>query len=256
MTAGSAVNGRHVVGFLTAAASVALATVGATLSVPAGSVDIPNNRLETGVLALDVSLGQGVDAPLEFSGLVPGDTSVQRVWVVRNERTSPVPATVTLTIGHLTDVAAPCDTARDKALAEIAAGIGGCTVKGNDVSGIPHQGNASRLLSFAITSSDVEDGPVACEGDRGQRSLLASSAPGNLRSLALAHGGAGTRLRLGTSARKDLVLRPGQGVCISVIARWRSSGQRTPTPSRPGDNAAQGDTMRVRARFDLVQVHS
>ena len=236
-----------VAGVLAGLSAIALAGIGATYSDPVGTSPVRHNAVGAGVLQLDLT-GGSADARLTFAGLMPGGSDRQLVWVATNDVSSTLGGTIAVRFTDLVDVAAPCAVSRGKALGEIASGIGGCTVAGEQVSGTPQQGNLSRVLAVGIDYAPTADDAAGCAAGGG-RPLLAFDGPGDLRTL----GGDDYQL---TDGSAPLVLQPGQGVCLAVTARWPAAG--TPAeqadPEHPTDDAAQGDALRVGVRFELTQV--
>jgi hypothetical protein len=237
-----------VAGVLAGLSAIALAGIGATYSDPVGSSPVRDNTVGAGVLQLDLT-GGSADARLEFAGLMPGGSDRHLVWVATNDASSTIVGTIAVRFTDLVDVAAPCAVSRGKALGEIASGIAGCTVSGEQVSGTPQQGNLSRVLAVGIDYAAASGGAAGCGPGDGGWSLLADNGPGDLRTL----GREDYQLTDGTS---PLVLLPGQGVCLSVTARWPATGVpvERADPEHPTDDAAQGDALRVGVRFELTQV--
>jgi hypothetical protein len=235
---------------LAAAGLVALGALGPTGADPIASTDVPANHVGVGALQLDLSGGSASTA-LSFDGLFPGGQSRQLFWVARNDDASSMPGTLSISFDHLIDTPAPCDISIDKARAEVASGVTGCTIAGDHVSGTPSQGNLSRKVALDVRYVPATDAGGCTSG--GGPSLLSSAAPGNLRA-ALEQS---TPLRT-PDDDAPLLLAPGQGLCIEAIASWPETPatEQAPDPQHPSDNAAQDDSFRVRARFVLSQVGS
>jgi hypothetical protein len=242
-------NRRLAAGILAGAAAVALGVLGAvraTYSEPVGSAQVPDNAVGVAVLQLD--LDGGADAELDLTGLMPGQTHGQRFWLAASDPLSSVGGTLTIRFSDLVDTPAACSFSRGKALAEIESGIAGCTVSGEHVTGTPAQGNLSRLIAVQVGYGGTARNAADCGSGDGERSLLADDGPGDLRRLSqdayqLVDGGA------------PMVLSPGEGVCVAVTAAWPPDvNQGHADPEHPTDNAAQGDSLKLRARFQLTQV--
>lgn len=243
-------NRKLLAGAFAGAAAVSLVVVGATYSEPVSSAQVPHNAVGAGVLQLDLH-SDGADARLTFRGLMPGDTNRQRFWIAANDVSSTVAGALAVRFDRVIDTPAPCGVSRGKALGEIASGIGGCTVSGDQVSGTPRQGNVSRLLAVRIGYVSSAGDAESCTADAGERSLLADNRPGNLRRV-------GRHLYLLEDGTAPLVLFPGHGACLAVTAAWPPGTTRAGSadPDRPVDDAAQGDTLQVQVHFQLTQVAS
>lgn len=243
-------NRRLVVGILAGLAAIALAFVGGTYSNPVGSAQVPENAVGAGVLQLDLH-GGGAHAQLDFRTLMPGATDRKLFWLAGNDPVSTMGGTLTLRFDHLADVAAPCSVSRDKALGEIASGIGGCTVSGERISGTPAQGNLSRLLALRVGYDTGAADAASCANDTGYQPLFPDQGPGNLRL------DAGHDYVL-TDGSTPLVVSPGHGVCLAVSAVWPPDENPVDQadPEHPVDNAAQGDALGVQVHFTLNQVTS
>jgi hypothetical protein len=242
------VNRSLIVATLAALAAVALVVVGATYAAPTRSVDVGPDRLGAGVLQLDLAGGDAA-ATLTFAGLMPGHRTDRLMWVATNDPRSTTEATLALTIDHLVDRPGPCRLTVSKARAEIASGIGGCTVEGESAAGTPAQGNLSRLVELDVRYAGAAPGSCA-QADPAEL-LLPATGPGNLRTLA----GASLPLKR-ADGTGELSLAPGTGVCLAVGLNW-PPGAYSAAPDRdhPLDNAAEGDTLSVRVVFSLTQVH-
>ena len=247
-------NRRLVAGVLAGAAAVALGVLGATgvdtYSNPVAEAGVPGNAVGAGMLQLDLH-GGGADAQLDFRRLTPGAADRRLFWVAANDANSSVVGTLAIRFGEVVDTPAPCAVSRGKALGEIQSGIGGCTVSGEHISGTPQQGNLSRLVAVRIDYKPAAGDAASCAAGDGERSLLADDSVGNLRGV----GGRAYILKDGTT---PLVLAPGQGACLSVTAVWPPGANPADgaDPEHPTDNAAQGDALRMRVRFELSQVTS
>lgn len=241
-----------IVATLAASAAVALVAVGGTHSAPTHSVDVGPDRLGAGVLRLDLAGGDAA-ATLSFADLMPGQRSQRLVWLATNDPFSTTAATLALTIDQLTDRPGPCDTTVSKARAEIDSGIGGCTVHGDSAAGTPAQGNLSRLVELDVRYAVASDSPASCAHTDPARVLLPTAGPGNLRTLAA--NGTPMSLRRADGSGEP-ALPPGAGVCLAVALNW-PPGVNSAAPDRdhPLDNAAEGDTLRVRVVFSLTQAH-
>lgn len=245
---------RLLTGALAAAAAVALGVGGGTYSAFSDSADVPGSTVAAGVLLLDLGPSGSADTAVSFQDLVPGAASARAMWVAANDAASGPAATLRLTLQHLVDVPAPCDTSRGKALGEIASGIGGCAVSGESVSGMPVQGNLSRVLQVDLTAGPATAGSSSCAGGADTAAVaLPWTGRGNLRTAARANAGAGTTVEL-TDGATPLILRPGQGVCVTVRVSWPAAAAASDR-EHPTDDAAQGDALSLGVRFDLTQVH-
>ena len=249
-------NRKLVLGVLSGLAAIALALGGTTYSAFSDFGQVDGNVVGAGFLQLNLGAGGSADASLRFGQVMPGSTTGQAIWADSADGNGVPDANLFLTLRNLVDHAGPCDTSRGKATGEIASGIGGCTVVGDVVTGTPAQGNLSRVLSFEVAYFPGVDNAAACrDGQNSQpRKVILARSPGNLHESA----SAGTRYELkqddGTT---PLVLAPGAGVCIGIEAAWPGDDNPPgrPNPGYPSDNAAQGDSLSVDVRFDLVQVN-
>lgn len=233
-------NGKLASGVLAGVAALALAGVGSTLSAPTSGADVTPNVVRAGILHLDLGADGRASTTMSFAGILPGERRDQLIWVAANDRASTVRGTVALTFGRPHDVAAPCRTSSDKAEAEIASGISGCTIRDGQASGIPAQGNLSRVLTVDIRSAV---------------GTAADCAPGaSARSATTGLFAAGGRtIPLGDDDG-PAVISPGHGVCVGISVEWPETSGATPDPQHPLDNAAQDDSVSVDVRFDLTQV--
>ncbi|GAB2457036.1 hypothetical protein [Jatrophihabitans fulvus] len=222
--------------------ALATATTSASAPSPVHSVDIDGNHVATGALHLDLTGGEGT-VDLAVSGLLPGGQSTQRFWVVANAPRSGVDATVSMAISDVRDVPAPCSTSHDKARAEQAAGITGCHVDGDRVSGTPERGVLSRMLSVTVAGRSVPSG-AGCSDPAGPGAPVAA---GTLDQLT------GKRTPVRDVDGRDVRLAPGAGVCLDLSVRWPPDDGSS---DRPRDNAAQGDAVTARVVFTLEQVVS
>ncbi len=252
-------NRRLVLGVLSGLAAIALAAGGTTYSAFRDFGQVDGSVVGAGFLKLHLSAGGSVDAPLSFGEVMPGQTAGRLVWVSSEGGVGVPDANLYLTFHDLADRAGPCGTSRGKATGEIESGIGGCSVVGDVVSGTPEQGNLSRVLGFQVAYFPGISNATACADvpDPQPRTSILAEAPGNLYASATADGGAGARYQLRQAdARTPLVLAAGAGVCIGIDAGWPSDTRAPGRPSQdyPSDNAAQGDSLTVNVRFDLVQV--
>jgi predicted ribosomally synthesized peptide with SipW-like signal peptide len=238
---------RLVRGGLAALAALALGVGGTTLAAFDDFTDVPGNEVGAGVMLLDLDAAGSATTAVTLAGLVPGATVHRLMWVARNDSSSAPDGTLSLTLHGLIDSAAPCDTSRGKALAEIAAGVPGCLVDGDAVSGTPAQGNLSRVLEVAVSYGAADDDPARCVP--ATAASLPTTGRGNLNTLAR---DAGTAIPLGGAAA-PLVLAPGHGVCVALDVSWPQT-DTAPDRGHPGDTAAEGDSLTVGLRFDLVQV--
>jgi predicted ribosomally synthesized peptide with SipW-like signal peptide len=241
------VDRRIVTGAIAALAAVALGVGGTTSAAFNDYADVPGNEASAGTLLLELDQTGSDTAALRFGDLMPGSHTSRAIWLARNSKESSVAGTVSIGFSHLVDTPAPCDTSRDKARAELAAGVPGCTVTATTASGMPERGNLSRLLTFAVAARPA-DGRDACTAN-GDAVLarLPAAGQGNLPALASAAG----TVAIVDGAGHPLVLLPGHGACLVVSADWPVD----PHAAVP-DNAAQGDSLTVTVRVQLTQVHS
>ena len=245
---------RLVSGGLAIAAAAALTAASSTDAAVDDFADVPGNHIVAGVMAIDLRPAGAAETAASFEHLAPGGRAERTIWIANDAASAP-PGTVTATVHRLIDTAAPCDTSPGKAGGEIASGIAGCLVSGDVVSGIPQQGNLSRVVRFDIDYGPVAGSPGACSGaSAGTRSLLRPVGRGNLYLVATANGGAGTSVELSDGSR-PLVLAPGDGVCVSIAATWPAATLPA-DPQHPSDEAAQGDSFTVGLRFTLDQALS
>jgi hypothetical protein len=239
-------------GALTIAAALTFSVGGSTYSALDDFVDVPGNRVGAGVLLIDLREAGTADASVAFDRLSPGMTAQRRVWITNDPRSTPH-GTISLTVHHLVDVAAPCDTSLSKAEGEIGSGVSGCAILDTGASGIPAQGNLSRVLEFDVGYVATAGDLATCSDEQATSGgTVVDEGRGNLYGLANANDGAGTTVLL-TDGAAPLNLAPGDGICVMVSARWPAfSGE--PSPQHPVDDAAQGDSLSVDLRFDLAQV--
>jgi predicted ribosomally synthesized peptide with SipW-like signal peptide len=252
------VNRKLMLGVLSGLAAIALAVGGSTYAAFSDFGQIDGNVVGVGFLKLSIGVGGGANAALDFGQLMPGAITNRLVWVGSDDGESVPDANLYLTLHNLTDHAALCETSRGKAIGEVESGISGCTVVGDAATGTPAQGNLSRVLSVGLGYYPAIRDATACAGVQSTelRNAILAATSGNLYASATANDGAGVRYRLteadGTTALK---IAPSTGACIGIDASWPPDGTRAehPSPSGPSDNAAQGDSLTVDIRFDLVQ---
>ncbi len=251
-------NRKLVLGVVSGLAAIALAVGGTTYSAFSDFGQVKGNVVGAGFLKLTVVVNGGADAGLDFGLVLPGTTRRQLIWVASQDGGSVPAAELYLTFDNLADHPAPCATSGGKATGEAESGIAGCTVNRDTVSGTPAQGNLSRVLSLRVgyypaihRAADCAAVPV-----HEPSTVIMAEATGNLYTSATANHGAGVRYRLNEpSSATALTLGPGAGVCVGIDADWPPDPARArhPSPQSPNDNAAQGDSLSVDVRFDLVQ---
>lgn len=252
-------NRKLVLGVLSGLTAIGLAVGGTTYAAFSDFGQIDNNLVAAGFLQLNVDVGGSADASLGFGQVMPGQSSSRFVWLASQDGSTVPDANVALTFHNLADLPAPCDTSNGKALGEDESGIDGCIVDGDTVTGTPAQGNLSRVLSFQVSYYSAVGNATDCaaaQGTEPHQPVLAE-APGDLFTSASANNGAGTQLQVfEADGTTPVVLGPGDGVCLGIAADWPQDPVPTepPSPSHPTDNAAQGDSLSVDVRFDLVQV--
>lgn len=235
------------------AAVIALAAGGSTYAALSDFGNITGNSVGAGFLKLQLNAGTG-SQPLDFKSLAPNMNANQTVWVASNSGDSVPNANISLTFQHLVDTAAPCSTSLGKATADP-----GCTVTepGDVIGGTPTEGHLSQMLSFRAAYYPSITDPQTCQTTAPFHAPLndiLAGYPGNMNVAATA----GTPFQLKDLSGNPLVLQPGQGVCILIQASWPYSAAHPDYPhftnsAYPVDNAAQGDSMKFDARFDLTQ---
>jgi hypothetical protein len=253
------VNHKLVLGVLSGLAAVTLAVGGTTHSAFSDFGQVDGNVVGAGFLKLDLAVNGGADAGLAFGLVMPGTTTSQLIWAASDAGGSVPNAQLYLTFHDLADHAGPCDTSLGKAAGETDSGISGCTVAGRTATGTPAQGNLSRVLTVRVGYYPGVHNAAGCVAVSASepRTAILPEAPGNLHASATANHGAGVRYRLSEpGGGAPLTVRPGAGVCIGIDATWPGNDRtRAEHPSRssPNDNAAQGDSLTVDLRLDLVQ---
>jgi hypothetical protein len=248
---------RLVSGTVAALAAVVLATGGGTVAAFDDAADIPQSSAGAGILQLDLDSTGHASSAVSFTDLMPGVRTTTRVWVAANDAGSSVPATLTMTVHHLVDVPGRCDVSRGKADGEVTSGISGCVISGDDISGRPAFGTASRMLDVSASYAPVAVDPASCAAQAGgSGSLLPTTGPGDLYAAATANDGAGTTVGVVDAGGHPILIAPGRGVCLALRAYWppNVTDAADASPDHPVDNAAQGDSFSVDVRFDLVQV--
>jgi predicted ribosomally synthesized peptide with SipW-like signal peptide len=244
------VDRRLVSGAIAAVAAVGLGVGGSTSAAFNDFSDVPGNQTGAGTLQVDLVPGATGSVAVSLGRLMPGERSTRAVWVAANDSTSSINGTLALRFHDLVDSAAPCDTSRDKARAVLAAGITGCTVTDTTVTGVPEHGSLSRVLTVSVSAARMLGAGSCSDQPEGAAVPLPESGRGNLAALAAS----AQQLPVSERDGSRLVLGPGQGVCVAVIADWPGDGALNGTA--PADNAAQGDSLSVQLSFDLTQVHS
>jgi hypothetical protein len=249
-----------IAGCAVAMAAIAIAAGGTTFAAFSDFGDVTGNSAGAGIFKLNLGPGGTGNTPIDFEKLFPGDTTSRVVWVASSDGASVPDANLAVTFHNLVDIPAPCDTSLGKAQGEIDSGVTGCTIVGNEAHGTPAQGNLSRVLNFhAVYYPNITD-PTACATlgwPSPYNSIWPADHPGDLYAAASANGGDGTTYQLKQAdGTTPLVLSPGEGVCIGLVAYWPGNNNPPgrPSTSYPSDNAAQGDSLSVDVRFDLTQV--
>jgi predicted ribosomally synthesized peptide with SipW-like signal peptide len=252
------VNRKLVLGVLSGLAAIGLAIGGSTYAAFSDFGEVDGNVVAAGFLKLNVQAGDSADAALGFGQVMPGTSSRRVIWASSDDGSSVPDATLYLTLHNLVDRAGQCDISNGKAIGENDSGISGCTIAGETVSGTPAQGNLSRVLTFQLAYyPDITDA-ASCAATTGTESHTAMliEKPCNLHASATADDGRGTRHQvLAADGTTAVTLAPGTGACIGIAATWPQDGDVVvPSPDHPIDDAAQGDSLSVDIRFDLVQV--
>ena len=238
-------NSKLVKGALAGVAVVALAAGGSTWSAFSDFQDVTGNHAGAGFLRLNLNnqTGQTAAVPIDWGNLAPGYGSTRMIWLASNDGDSVPSGTLSATFSNLQDQENSCSSHTEEVLDDCEAG------------GTP--GEVSHFINFQ-TSYYPELTQDQCATYPSQNTPPANSYkaffPSDQGNLVGAATGAGNTYKLKENqSNDDLVLDPGEGVCIGFTAYWPVNSTQVPEFGND-DNWAQGDSMSFDIRFTLEQV--
>jgi hypothetical protein len=240
-------NRKLVMAGLAGIAAVALAVGGSTFSAWSDFGTINNNTSAAGFLKLDLTDGpSGVATPMNFDRMYPGQNAPRMVWVASNDGQSVPDANLKVSFKNLDDQENNCSSSSES-VDDPTCG-----------SNAPNSGELSKVVTVQTQYYPDITSPQNCSaydyahGQGGaHQSIFPADGPGDLYGYAEGTG-SGYQLKDAANPTNDLVLHPGDGVCIAIDVYWAHDPHSGYTG--PSDNAAQGDSMTFDLRFDLTHV--
>ncbi|HET8614198.1 MAG TPA: hypothetical protein VFL94_01650 [Actinomycetales bacterium] len=237
-------NRKLVIGAVAGVAAVALAYGGSTYSAWSDFGDVNGNSVGAGFLRLNLNgqTGSTDVTPISWGKLAPGMVNVRTVWIASNDGDSVPDGTLSATFSNLQDQENGCSSNSEVAADPTCNG-------GNQAT----DGELSHILNFqAQYYPEVSQDQCATWPGGGGYDAFFASAQGDLFNVA---SGAGHTYTLKDHANpaNDLVLKPGDGICIGFNAYWPHDPSNQVSAPYNNDNVAQGDSFSFDVKFTLNQ---
>ena len=231
------------------AAAIALAAGGTTFAAYSDFGDMNGNTVGAGFLKLDLNGqdGSSVATPISWDKLAPGMVNVRTIWLASNNGESVPKAHLSATFSGLVDNENGCSSNSER-----VADPNTCD---DNVAGT---GELSRILNFQtsyypeLTAEECATWPGSNPVPDNWYNAFFPSNQGNL--FANASGAGHTYTLKAKDGTTDLVLAPGDGVCVGFQAYWPHDPSAQVNAPYNNDDVAQGDSLAFNVKFTLNQV--
>lgn len=224
---------------LAGVAAIGLIGGGSTLAAWSDFGNIKDNSIGAGFLKLNLNgqTGSTAAAPISWGKLAPGMSGQRMIWIASNDGQSVPKGNLSITVSNLQNQENSCSSN-----SEVVADPG-CANAGD-------QGELSHILNVQSSYYPEIKDANACATYPGQGGYNAFWAS-NQGDLDTAVGK--TYPLKEPTGNANLVLSPGEGVCVGLSAYWPQNPSNQVSGANADDNVAQGDSLSFDIRFDLTQ---